>query len=153
MTTHSRPGRRISWGLTGLAATVAVITAGAPVASADIIAFKIYPAGQTYYVGTNYGLSATTMYGGDFVSFYDNGQCIGSHVSNGNPEIPLAPVAGVGWIPSTAGHHVLTANDGKNTMTITLDIQPAPAGSTPATPQPQLIGCSQIDRLLNAGSS
>ncbi|MFJ9371666.1 hypothetical protein ACIRRA_45840 [Nocardia sp. NPDC101769] len=152
MTTHSRPGRRIGWGLTGLAATVAVITAGAPAASADIMVFNIDPAGQTYYVGTNYRLRAITEFGDDFVSFYDNGQCIGSSVSKGNAEVPTAPIAGVYWIPSTAGHHVITANDGKSTMTITLDIQPAPAGSTPATPQPQLVGCSQIDRLLTGSS-
>ncbi|MFE3230025.1 hypothetical protein [Nocardia sp. NPDC059228] len=150
MTTHSRPGHRIGWGLTGLAATVAT---GAPAASADIVAFTINPAGQTYYVGTYYVLSATTSYGTEFVSFYDNGVCIGSNISKGNPEIPLAPVAGVSWIPSTAGRHVLTTNDGKNTMAITLDVQPAPGGSTPDTPRPRPIGCSQIDRLLNTGSS
>ncbi|MFE2997203.1 hypothetical protein ACFXG4_19585 [Nocardia sp. NPDC059246] len=155
MTTHTHPGRRIGWGITGLAATVAVITTGAPAASADMIGFHIDSADQTYYVGTNYGISVTIINSTvtNFVSFYDNSQCIGGSRAYGNPEIPLAPVASVNWIPSTAGRHVITANDGKTTQTLTLDIQPAPAGSTPAKPVPPPAGCSQLDRLLNTGSS
>lgn len=152
MNTPSRPGRRMGWGLTGLVATVAAVAAGAPAASADIVALTINPAGQTYYVGTYYDLVATTDVGADVVSFYDNGACIGSKASNGNPEIPLAPVAAVSWLPSTAGRHVLTANDGKNTMTITLDVLSAPAGSTPGAPRPWQSGCGPIDRLLTGSA-
>ncbi|WP_458688407.1 hypothetical protein [Nocardia tengchongensis] len=74
------------------------------------------------------------------------------HTHSGH-RIETAPVASVNWIPSTAGSHVITAGDGKTELTVTLDIQLAPAGSTPAEPVPPPAGRSQSDRLLNAGSS
>ncbi|WP_040859638.1 hypothetical protein [Nocardia niigatensis] len=59
---------------------MAVVTGGAPTASADVQGFGIYPAGQAYYAGTGYRMFATTADGAGmrWVSFYDNSQCIGS---------------------------------------------------------------------------
>ncbi|MFF0634619.1 hypothetical protein ACFYTS_19170 [Nocardia sp. NPDC004151] len=154
MTTHERRARQFGWGITAVVA--AAITTGVPTASADMVNFHIAAdqGVQTYYVGTNYGISVTivNVTGTSFVTFSDNGQCIGGSRGYGNAEIGTAPVAAVNWVPSTVGRHVITANDGKTTQTLTVDIQPAPAGSTPATPMLP-VGCSQLDRLLNAGSS
>ncbi|MFF0613980.1 hypothetical protein ACFYUD_35480 [Nocardia tengchongensis] len=80
MTTHTRPGRRIGWGIAGVAATMAVAASGAPAASADIDTLSIYPGNQTVVTGAKYGLYVSAP-GGDgvsWVSFYDNGQCVGA---------------------------------------------------------------------------
>ncbi|MGW3545835.1 hypothetical protein ACWDNI_35570 [Nocardia niigatensis] len=89
-----------------------------------------------------------------WVSFYDNSQCIGSSRTYVVPDALVdVPTAQMYWVPSTAGRHVLTADDGQTTKTITVDVQPTPTGSTPSNPGPQPSGCSALDRLFNAGSS
>lgn len=154
MTAHTRPGRRIGWGITGLAATVAVVTA-APAASAEVRTLSIYPADQTFVAGTSYQLYASTSGGVsfDWLNFYDNGQCIGGAKPKSHPDLELPPRAAMSWIPSTAGRHVITVDDGTTTKSLTLDVQPAPAGSTPATPGPKPAGCGALDRLIGTGSA
>ncbi|MFD6355117.1 hypothetical protein [Nocardia tengchongensis] len=154
MTTHTRPGRRISWGIAGVAATMAVAVSGAPAASADIDTLSIYPGNQTVVTGANYDLQVSAPWGDGarWVSFYDNGQCIGSTRMIFNSELEAPPYGHMNWIPKTPGPHTITANDGKITKTLAVDVQPAPTGSTPATPGPKPAGCSALDRLLNSGS-
>ncbi|MEU1209934.1 hypothetical protein [Nocardia sp. NPDC005825] len=156
MTAHDRLSRRIGWGLTAIAATTAALTTAVPAASADMVNFHILAdqGVQTYYVGTKYGFSVALVgTGSDWVTFYDNGQCIGgSGGHGGSPEVGTAPVARVNWIPSTAGSHVITAKDSKTTQTLTVDVQPALPGSPPAQPTSQP-GCGELDRLFSSTGS
>ncbi|MEU1209217.1 hypothetical protein [Nocardia sp. NPDC005825] len=155
MTTQTRLGRRIGWGITGLAATVAAVTTSAPAASAAVHTLAIYPTGQTYYVGSSYGLVATTREtaGQPWVMFYDEGQCIGGSLARPVANVDsVANTAKMNWVPSTAGHHVLTANDGHTTQTFAVDVLAAPAGTTPVSPA-QPSGCGPLDRFLNSGSA
>ncbi|WP_433666869.1 hypothetical protein ACQP06_24930 [Nocardia sp. CA-136227] len=152
MSTRIRLGRRIGWGTTGLAAIMAVVAIGAPTASADVHTLAIYPTGQTYYVGGSYELVSTTAPTTAWVTLSDNGQCIGgmrSRPVNNVDSINL--VAKLNWVPSTAGHHVLTAADSRTTKTFEVDVLAAPAGTVPAAPA-QPSGCSPLERFLNSGS-
>ncbi|MFF0613981.1 hypothetical protein ACFYUD_35485 [Nocardia tengchongensis] len=54
--------------------------------------------------------------------------------------------------PADTRPHTITAYDGKITKTLAVDVQPAPTGSTPATPGPKPTGCGSLDRLFNTGS-
>ncbi|MFE3104986.1 hypothetical protein [Nocardia tengchongensis] len=155
MTAHTRPGHRIGWGIAGVAATMAVAVSGAPAASADIDTLSIYPGNQTVVTGAKYGLYVSTPRGdrASWVSFYDNGQCIGSTRIISNSDLEGPPFAYMNWIPQTPGPHTITANDGRITKTLAVDVQPTPTGSTPATPGPNPAGCGALDRLLNSGSA
>ncbi|MEU1208103.1 hypothetical protein [Nocardia sp. NPDC005825] len=128
-------GRRIGWGTAGFAAAMAVVTVGAPTASAEILAFHIVSS-ETYYTGTAYGVGASLNYGDadKWVSFYDNGQCITGVESAHVGDSELRPWASIKWVPATAGHHVLSVEYAGQKMTVAVDVQSAPAGSTPATP-------------------
>ncbi|WP_433671919.1 hypothetical protein ACQP06_09750 [Nocardia sp. CA-136227] len=154
MITDTRHGRRIGCGITGLAATVAIVTGAAPAASADVAWVNINPPAQTYYVGTSYRLAAgpsTEPSGSQVVSFYDNGQCIGTGSSHVQPQTGIEYAASVSWIPATAGQHVITADDGQTTKALTITVVPALAGSTPATPVSQR-GCDPLSRLQTGSS-
>ncbi|MEV0466458.1 hypothetical protein AB0I30_32665 [Nocardia tengchongensis] len=155
MTTRTRLGRRIGWGIAGLAAIMAVGAVGASTASADVHTLAIYPTGQTYYVGASYGLVATTVSTGGlrWVTLYDNGQCLGGMWTKPVENVDsVSLVAKVNWVPSTVGHHVLTADDSRTTQTFAVDVLAAPAGTVPATPA-QPSGCSPLERFLNSGSA
>ncbi|MFD6355113.1 hypothetical protein [Nocardia tengchongensis] len=155
MTTRTRLGNRIGWGTTGLAAIMAVVAVGASTASADVHTLAIYPTGQTYYVGTSYELLATTVSTGGlrWVTLYDNGQCLGGMWTRPVENVDsVSLVAKVNWVPSTMGHHVLTADDSRTTQTFAVDVLAAPAGIVPATPA-QPSGCSPLERFLNSGSA
>ncbi|WP_458689842.1 hypothetical protein [Nocardia tengchongensis] len=150
MITDTRHGRRIGCGIAGLAATVAIVTGAAPTASADVTWVNFETPAQTHYVGTNYRISA----GSDPAStlaFYDNGQCIGKAAPHYNSELGVYFAAVVYWLPTTAGHHVITVDDGKSTKTLAVDVVAALPGSTPDTPVSQG-GCS-LASLFPTGSS
>ncbi|MFD7843795.1 hypothetical protein ACFV4K_12795 [Nocardia sp. NPDC059764] len=112
-----------------------VVTAGAPTASAEILGFRITSA-ETYYTGTAYTVSASLNYGDadKWVSFYDNGQCITGVESAHVGDSEMRPWASINWVPATAGHHVLSVEYAGQKVTVAVDVQSAPAGSTPATP-------------------
>lgn len=112
---------------------MAVVTAGAPTASAGIVAVHISSA-DTYYTGTAYAVSASLSAQDSWVSFYDNGQCVTGTKSSHVGDSEMQPVAAIKWVPRTAGHHVLSVEYAGQTMTVAVDVQAAPAGSTPATP-------------------
>lgn len=155
MTTRRSLGRRIGWGTTGLATIMAIAAVGAPAASADVHTLAIYPTGQTYYVGSSYELVSTTMPTGGlrWVTLYDNGQCIGGMWTKPKENVDSVNlIAKVNWVPSTMGHHVLTADDSRTTKTFEVDVLAAPAGTVPATPT-QPSGCGPLERFLNSGSS
>lgn len=152
MTVHTRPSRRIGWGITGLSAATAVV-AIAPTASADVQRLSIHPADQTIVAGTSYQLYASTGWGSHWITFYDNGQCVGGTRTTFSSETELDPYAYVSWTPSTAGTHVITADDGTAAKTLSVTVQPAPAGSTPAPPSAKPAGCSTLERLLGTGSA
>ncbi|MFE2959582.1 hypothetical protein [Nocardia tengchongensis] len=151
MTTRTRLGRRIGWGIAGLAASLAAVTTGAPTAAADVHDFWVATATSPYYAGTDYLLYASTTQGAGvrWVIFSDNGACIGGARTDAVPG--YTPMVGMTWIPSTAGHHVLTADDGQTTKSITVDVQPTQAGTTPKTP-PARTGCGKLQQLLTTGS-
>ncbi|MFE3798677.1 hypothetical protein [Nocardia tengchongensis] len=155
MTTRTRLGNRIGWGTAGLAATMAVVAVGTSTASADVHTLAIYPTGQTYYVGASYELLATTVSTGGlrWVTLYDNGQCLGGMWTRPVENVDsVSLVAKVNWVPSTMGHHVLTADDSRTTQTFAVDVLAAPAGTVAATPA-QPSGCSPLERFLNSGSA
>ncbi|MFE5287297.1 hypothetical protein ACFRAQ_20220 [Nocardia sp. NPDC056611] len=150
MITSTRHGRRIGCGITGLAATVAIVTGAAPTASAAVTWVKFETPAQTYYVGTDYRITA----GSDpesMMAFYDNGQCIGKSAAHFNSILGETFAAVVEWVPATAGHHVITVDDGKSTKTLAVDVEAALPGSTPDTPVAQG-GCS-LSSPFPTGSS
>ncbi|MFE3230121.1 hypothetical protein [Nocardia sp. NPDC059228] len=154
MIAHTRPGRRIGWGTAGLVAATAVVVAGAPTAGASVTDFEVTSADH-YYAGGAYWMRAFTVAhaGQRYVAFYDNGQCIGGARTWTAGEVEVyTPTADMEWIPTTAGRHVLTADDGEGAKTVTVDVLPATPGSTPAT-GPKQPGCGMLDRVLNTGSS
>ncbi|GAB0108049.1 hypothetical protein JMUB6875_70520 [Nocardia sp. JMUB6875] len=153
MIADTRSGRRIGWGAAGLVVAAAVVVAGAPTAGASVTNFQM--TAQTYYVGSAYGMRAYTVEhaGQRYVAFYDNGQCIGGAKTWTAGEVEVyTPTADMTWIPTTAGRHVLTADDGESAKTITVDVLPAAPGSTPATGY-KYPGCGALDRLIYTGSS
>ncbi|MEU1431221.1 hypothetical protein ABZ412_29545 [Nocardia sp. NPDC005746] len=151
MTTQTNYGRRIGWGTAGLAMSLAALTFGAPTASADVETFWVGTANYPRYAGTDYLLYATTVKGAGarWVIFSDNGVCIGGTRTDSVPG--YTPMAGITWIPTTAGRHVLTADDGQTTKSITVDMEPPQAGTTPKTP-PTPTGCDKLSQLLTTGS-
>ncbi|MFE3759543.1 hypothetical protein ACFXO9_35020 [Nocardia tengchongensis] len=151
MTTHTHPSRRIGWGIAGLAVSLAAVATGSPTAAADVQDFWVATATSPYYAGTDYLLYASTAQGAGarWVIFSDNGACIGGARTDAVPG--YTPMVGMTWIPSTAGRHVLTADDGQTTKSITVDVKPTQAGTTPQTP-PTPTGCGKLQQLLTTGS-
>ncbi|MEV0466459.1 hypothetical protein AB0I30_32660 [Nocardia tengchongensis] len=151
MTMHIHPARRIGWGIAGLAASLAAVTTSTPTAAADVQRFWVATAENHYYAGADYQLYAATAQGAGarWVIFSDNGTCIGGALTNTVPG--YIPMVGLTWTPTTAGRHVLTADDGQTTKSITADVQPTQAGTTPRTP-PTPTGCGKLQQLLTTGS-
>ncbi|MFF0632866.1 hypothetical protein ACFYTS_10220 [Nocardia sp. NPDC004151] len=145
-------GRRIGWGTAGFTAAMAMITAGAPTASAEILAFRIIGA-ENYYTGTAYTVTASLNYSDadKWVSFYDNGRCVTGTESAHVGDSEMRPWASITWVPATAGHHVLSVEYAGQKMTVAVDVQSAPAGSTPATP-PATSPCGLAGQLTSGSA-
>ncbi|GAB0107999.1 hypothetical protein JMUB6875_70020 [Nocardia sp. JMUB6875] len=147
--------RRIAWAATTLASVATLAALSTPIAGARIDGAPILTdtatgaevgsavVGRSYQIfpglGYNPGLSAVA-------DFFDNGQCIAS--------APAATLTVI-WVPTTAGTHTLTVQGAPNSVSMTVEVAPASAGSTPVKPPNQPgcgIGGGSSNVLASAGS-
>ncbi|MFE2954888.1 hypothetical protein [Nocardia tengchongensis] len=135
--TTSRHG--IGWGAAGV--MVAAVLAGAavataaPVTSADgMLSMEVFPPAGGYVVGAQAGIQASIV--GSLlntpqskVTFSDNGTCFKAF-------FPGMDASGVGavWVPTTAGTHTITATQYGRTVSQTVTVAAAPAGTPKPTP-------------------
>ncbi|WP_200172488.1 hypothetical protein [Tomitella cavernea] len=120
--TH-RLRRGLQVGVTALGVTATALVLAAPNASAHVqslsidsgMGFGSLGAGP-YGTGCSYQATAQAEHGNE-VYFYDNGTYIGSALAPGS----LGPVT-ITWTPTTAGTHVLVADDGFQSATQTVEV-------------------------------
>ncbi|MGW5106352.1 hypothetical protein [Nocardia sp. NPDC004123] len=130
-----------------LAATAATIAAptGSTSPSSEPHGVYVYSDGWTVpahiYVGVRYTVWASAIYTPARVNFYDNSACLGSSLASIYNDPVQEGNATVSWVPTSAGTHVLSTKQGSyEGSSGTLQVEPAPAGTTPVA-QPKLDGC------------
>ena len=131
--------------MTATMAAIAAPTAGAAVSNLSVTNFGDNNTPQTYVVGVRYALVVTAdrALSTPMVNFYDDGQCVTAAAHPAGPD--TAGTVGA-WGPAK-----LTARQGRSSISITVNVVPAPAGSTPETSTP-LNPCVETGSL-DSGSS
>ncbi|MFE3795224.1 hypothetical protein [Nocardia tengchongensis] len=153
-------GRRIGWGTAGaVIAASAVVTIAAPMASSSVVGATwimrgpndqmiyqdttnpVIQVGANYVLGVEGATTQSTPFEPTRVSFYDNGQCIGaSPIHTYHPDLGILSQAYVSWVPAGVGTHTFTARQGSSSVSWTVTVSAAAAGSTPAV-QPAQPAC------------
>ncbi|MFE3098773.1 hypothetical protein [Nocardia tengchongensis] len=141
--------RRIGWVATTMALAATIATVAAPVGtSAPSSTFQgVWVLDDSGYapahisVGVRYVLHADAVGQTPRVNFYDNSACLGSTLAKVFRDPVSDDYAWVYWVPTSTGTHVLSTKQGDwENGPATVQVEAAPAGSTPVT-QPKLDGC------------
>ncbi|WP_336081023.1 hypothetical protein [Nocardia sp. SSK8] len=150
--TPSTTRRRLGWGAAVAMATLAVAATALPTAAADtspsgILTLRATPPPGGFVVGSTTHLFATvgsSIFGSAMVTAADDGTCFRRF----DPGMDAAGMS-IEWTPTVAGTRTITLTQGKETVSETVVVAPAPPG-TP-TPDPETPGC-QGGGSLDTGS-
>lgn len=141
--------RRIGWVATTIALAATAATAAAPTGTTAPAPFQGvwvledggYSIPAHIYAGMRYRVKADALGQPPRVNFYDNSACLGSvlaHIYHNPVQDSFADIV---WVPTSTGTHVLSTKQGNyENGPATVQVEPAPAGTTPAA-QPTLDGC------------